>query len=150
MAANYGISHYGYAQDFSSYWPNGYGYGDLIYTGFGEEVFFPSGSAPYSLGISPYDMMGQVRSEAPVHWSELMDNNLTYYGYYIADGPSYSILGPGGGYGGPCPVTEIPGPDINIQQFFAQYGCSVEVANESYFVIELAQVCPLGTGAKYG
>jgi hypothetical protein len=135
MVTDYGISHYGYTQDFNSYWPNGYTYGDEIYTAFGEEVFYPSGS-------TPNNYTAQIMETAPGHWQELIDTNLTYYGYYIANGPTYVILGPGGGYGAECPVTEIPGPNINIQQYFAQYGCSVETSNETWFVIELAAVCP--------
>lgn len=135
MVTDYGVSHYGYAQNFNNYWPGGYIYGDEIYTGFGEEVFYPSGSAPNNYTT-------QIMETAPGHWQELIDTNLTYYGYYIANGPTYVILGPGGGYGTECPVTEIPGPNINIQQYFAQYGCSVETSNETWFVIELAAVCP--------
>ncbi len=135
MVTDYGISHYGYAQDFNSYWPDGYTYGDEIYTAFGEEVFYPSGSTSNNYTT-------QIMETAPGHWQELIDTNLTYYGYYIANGPTYVILGPGGGYGAECPVTEIPGPNINIQQYFAQYGCSVETSNETWFVIELAAVCP--------
>lgn len=135
MAANPGISHYGYDQDFSKYWPGGYTFGMFIYTGFGEEVFYPSGSTPSRF-------VSQVISTAPGHWQELSDPNMTNYGFYIANGPAYEILGPGGGYGAACPVTEIPGPNINISQFFAQYGCSVELSNLTYFVIEIAPLCP--------
>ena len=135
MAANYGISHYGYAQDFDKYWPNGYTYGNLIYTGFAEEVFFPTGQ-------TPNQYVSYVMTQAPAHWELLLNSSLIYYGYYIGNGPAYEILGPDDGYGGLCPVTEIPGPNINISQFFAQYGCSVQVSNQEYFVIEIAAVCP--------
>jgi len=138
MAANYGISHYGYNQDFNTYWPGGYASGPYIYTAFGEEVFYPS-------GYTPRAYVSQVISTAPGHWQELSNTSLTYYGFYIARGPAYEILGPGGGYGEACPVTEIPGPNINISQFFAQYGCSVELSNLTYFVIEIASVCPQTT-----
>lgn len=135
MAANYGISHYEYDQDFNEFWPGGYAYGDAIYTGFGEEVFYPS-------GYTPSGYVSDIQTSAPGHWQLLLNNTLDYYGYHIQNGPTYEILGPGGGYGAPCPVTEIPGPNINVSQYFAQYGCSVVTANDTWFVIELASVCP--------
>lgn len=134
IVQNYGISHYGYAEDFNRTWPNGIVYGDEIYQGFGEEVFYPA-------GYTPSNYVQYVIADAPLHWQELIDTNLTAYGYYIGNGPAYEILGPNGGYT-ECPVTEIPGPNINISQYFAEYGCSVETANMTYFVIELAPFCP--------
>ena len=134
MVENYGISHYGYAEDFNRTWPDGVRYGDEIYQGFGEEVFYPS-------GYTPRNYVQYVIADAPLHWNELIDKNLTAYGYYIGNGTAYEILGPDNGYT-ECPVTEIPGPNINISQYFAGYGCSVEAANLTYFVIELAPFCP--------
>ena len=134
MVQDYGISHYGYAEDFNRTWPNGVRYGDEIYQGFGEEVFYP-------VGYTPSNYVQYIIAAAPLHWQELIDTNLTAYGYYIGNGPAYEILGPNGGYT-ECPVTEIPGPNINISQYFAGYGCYVEVANLTYFVIELAPFCP--------
>lgn len=133
MASNYGISHYGYDQDFSSF------YGTIYNAYFAEEVFYPN-LGPY--GDTPNSYTSYVQSSAPLHWQLLTSGNYSSYGFYIANGPSYVILGPGGGYGAECPVTEIPGPNINVSQFFAQYGCSVQVANETYFVIEVASGCP--------
>jgi hypothetical protein len=128
MASNPNISHYGYAQNFNTYWPYGYSQGDTVYTGFGEEVFYPS-------GYTPTEYVNQVINTAPIHWQELSNTNLTYYGFYIANGPAYEIIGA-------CPNTEIPGPNINITQFFAQQGCSLQMSNLTYFVIEIASVCP--------
>lgn len=136
MSQNYGISHYGYSEDFNKTWPYGVRYGNQIYYGFGEEVFYPS-------GYNASNYLQQIITTAPLHWQELANNNLSTYGYYIGDGPAYEILGPDGGYTS-CPVTEIPGPNINISQYFAQYGCSVETAKLTYFVIELAPFCPYG------
>ena len=129
MAANYEVSHYGYDQDFQD------SYGVIYNTAFGEEVFYPS-------GYSPSAYVSQIQSTAPLHWQLLSNSTYRVYGYYIANGPTYEIYGPDGGYGGPCPVTEIPGPNINIQQYFAQYGCSVTEANDTWFVIEIASSCP--------
>ncbi|MEM4068185.1 MAG: hypothetical protein QXV17_15150 [Candidatus Micrarchaeaceae archaeon] len=134
MAQHYGVSHYGYAADFNSTWPGGVEYEGEIYEGFGEEVFYPS-------GYNASNYVQYIITNAPLHWQELADKNFTSYGYNISNGPAYEILGPDGGYS-ECPVTEIPGPNINISQYFAQYGCSVETTNLTYFVIEIAPFCP--------
>lgn len=128
MVSDYGISHYGYDQDFKKF------YGNVYNTYFAEEVFYPSGS--------PVDFVNEVISTAPLHWQLLANRTFTYYGYYLQNGHTYAIYGPDNGYQ-PCPVTEIPGPNINIPQYFAQYGCSVAVENETWFVIEIASACPL-------
>ena len=127
MVSNYGISHYGYDQDFESF------YGNVYNTYFAEEVFYPSGTPP--------DFVSEVISTAPLHWQLLANKTFTYYGYYLQNGPTYVIYGPDNGYQS-CPVTEIPGPNINIPQYFAQYGCSVAVENETWFVVEIASACP--------
>ncbi len=132
MASNYGISHYGYDQDFSSF------YGTIYDTAFAEEVFYPNLGL---LGDTPNSYTSQIQSTAPLHWQLLVNNTFDYYGYHIQNGPTYAIYGPDGGYA-ECPVTEIPGPNINIQQFFAQYGCTVATSNETWFVIEIASACP--------
>lgn len=128
MSANYGISHYGYNQDFQSY------YGTIYNTYFGEEVFYPS-------GYTPSGYVSDIQSSAPLHWQLMASGNFSYYGYDIQNGPNYEIYGPNGGYS-LCPVTEIPGPNINVSQYFASYGCSVVVSNQTWFVIELASACP--------
>lgn len=132
MAANYGITHYGYSQDFSSF------YGTIYNTYFAEEVFYPN-LGPF--GDTPSSYTNYMQSEAPLHWKLITNNTYSDYGYYIQNGPNYVIYGPDGGYA-QCPVTELPGPNINISQFFAQYGCTVAVSNETWFVIELASSCP--------
>lgn len=127
MVSDYGISHYGYDQDFNNT------YGGVYNTYFAEEVFYPSGS--------PSNFVNQIEATAPLHWQLLVNETFVYYGYYVHNGPTYVIYGPDNGYQ-PCPVTEIPGPNINIPQYFAQYGCSVAVENETWFVIEIASACP--------
>ena len=122
MAQNYEISHYGYNQDFQNY------YGVIYNTYFGEEVFYPSGTTPSG-------QVQQIINDAPLHWQELTSSDYSYYGYYIGNGPTLEILNS-------CPDTEIPGPNINVAQFFAQQGCTTEVTNQTWFVIELASSCP--------
>ncbi len=122
MIQNYGISHYGYNQDFESY------YGTIYDTYFGEEVFYPSGT-------TPNQQIQDIMTNAPLHWKELSSSNYSYYGYYISNGPALDIIN----Y---CSITEIPGPNINISQFFASHGCTTEVTNETWFVIEISSSCP--------
>ena len=157
MSSNIEISHYGYQQTFDSFWPNGYTYGGYIYSGFGEEVLYPnepssstttcadlifcSTSTDTLENYTPSQYIPYLISAAPIHWQGLISSNYSYYGYYVKTGPAYSIIGPDDGQSS-CPTTEIPGPNINITQYFAQYGCTTEITNSTWFVIELAPVCP--------
>jgi len=128
MVTNYGISHYGYDQDFDRI------YGTTYNTYIGEEVLYPR-------GYTPKAYISELETSAPLHWNALVNKTFVYYGYDIQNGPAYVIYGPNGGYS-PCPTTEIPGPNINISQYFAQYGCTVATENETWFVIELSSSCP--------
>lgn len=129
---NYTVSHWGYDQNFDEF------YGGVYNTYFAEEVFYPNIGLG---GDTPNSYMNQIQTTAPLHWQLLVDDNYSYYGYYIQTGPTYVIYGPDGGYA-VCPVTEIPGPNINISQFFAQYGCTVQESTETWLVIEIASACP--------
>ncbi len=157
MSSNIQISHYGYSQTFDSFWPNGYSYGGYIYSGFGEEVLYPNkpGSSTTtcvdvifcstsSNAIENYTPSGYIVdliSSAPIHWKGLLSTDYSYYGYYVKNGPGYSILGPNNGQVS-CQTTEIPGPNINVTQYFAQYGCTTQLTTDTWFVIELAPLCP--------
>jgi len=122
MVQNPAISHYGFDQDYNEYLSQ---YQDFLSVG--EEVLYPD-------GYNPKDYVQILQSEAPIHWEGLIDSNYTYYGYYIGYGPTYAIIGS-------CPVTEIPGPNINVPQYFQSYGCSVEIENSTWLVIELSNWC---------
>jgi uncharacterized protein YkwD len=122
MIQNPAISHYSFDQDFNKYL-NQYRSFLLI----SEEVLYPA-------GYTPNEYVQDLQLNAPIHWEGLIDSNYTYYGYYIRYGPSYVIIGS-------CPVTEIPGPNINIPQYFKSYGCSVEIENSTWLVIELSNWC---------
>ena len=157
MNQNIQISHYGYSKTFDSFWPNGYTYGGYIYSAFGEEVLYPNepGSSTTTCvdfifcstsnnevrNYTPSAYISDLISSAPLHWQGLISNDISYYGYYVKNGPGYSILGPDNGQLS-CSTTEIPGPNINITQYFAQYGCTTELTTATWFVIELAPVCP--------
>jgi uncharacterized protein YkwD len=122
MIQNPAISHYGFDQDYNEYLGQ-YQY----FLSVGEEVLYPD-------GYTPKDYVQFLQSEAPIHWEGLLNSNYMYYGYYIGYGPTYAIIGS-------CPVTEIPGPNINVPQYLQSHGCSVEIENGTWLVIELSNWC---------
>lgn len=117
MVSNYEISHYGYDADFQQYLAGG----TLLEI---EEVLFPA-------GFSPSAFMSNLQTEAPIHYGALFGNSLVKYGYYLANGPAYEVQQP-------CPATEIPGPNINITQYYDQNGCQFTIVNSTWFVLELS------------
>jgi len=121
MIQNPEISHYGFDQDYNEFLSQ---YQDFLSVS--EEVLYPD-------GYNPKDYVQFLQSEAPVHWEGLLDSNYMYYGYYIGYGPTYAIIGS-------CPVTEIVG-SINVTQYFQSHGCSVEIENSTWLVIELSNWC---------
>jgi len=121
MIQNPAISHYNFDQDFDEYLSQ---YQDFLSVD--EEVLYPN-------GYTPKDYVQLLQSEAPIHWKGLIDSNYTYYGYYIGYGPTYTIIGS-------CPVTEIVG-SIDVPQYFQSHGCSVELENATWLVIELSNWC---------
>jgi hypothetical protein len=90
----------------------------------GEVVFFPD-------GFTADGYAGQTQTTAPGHWQELTDGALSYYGFYLEQGPTISV-------GSSCPVTEIPGPNINITQFDLDAGCQPILGTGTWLVIDLA------------
>jgi len=122
MIQNPAISHYGFDQDYNEYFSQ---YQNFLSVG--EEVLYPN-------GYTPKDYVQYMQSNAPIHWEGLLNSNYMYYGYYIGYGPTYAIVGS-------CSVTEIPGPNINVPQYLQSYGCSVEIENDTWLVIELSNWC---------
>ena len=122
MIQNPAISHYGFDQDYNEYLSQ---YQDFLSVG--EEVLYPN-------GYTPKDYAQYMQSNAPIHWEGLLNSNYMYYGYYIGYGPTYAIIGS-------CSVTEIPGPNINVPQYLQSYGCSVDIENDTWLVIELSNWC---------
>jgi uncharacterized protein YkwD len=121
MIQNPEISHYGFDQDYNEFFSQ---YQDFLSVS--EEVLYPD-------GYTPKDYVQILQSEAPIHWEGLIDATYTYYGYYIGYGPTYAIIGS-------CPVTEIVG-SIDVPQYFQSHGCSVELENDTWLVIELSNWC---------
>jgi len=122
MIQNPAISHYGFDQDYNEYLSQ---YQDFLSVG--EEVLYPN-------GYTPKDYVQYMQSNAPIHWEGLLNSNYMYYGYYIGYGPTYAIIGS-------CSVTEIPGPNINVPQYLQSHGCSVDIENDTWLVIELSNWC---------
>ncbi|MDG6995048.1 MAG: hypothetical protein JRN52_03915 [Nitrososphaerota archaeon] len=48
--------------------------------------------------------------------------------YSLANGPAYEVQQP-------CPATAIPGPNINITQYYDQYGRHFTIVNSTWFVL---------------
>jgi hypothetical protein len=116
IVSHFPITHYGYDQDFQSFFS-----GQSIYAS--EEYFYPQGS--------PSDYAQNIQTTAPVHWQGLLDSTYAHYGYYLGDGPVTEIYQP-------CSAPlEIIG-SINETQQLQQYGCQFTIVTGTYLVIELS------------
>jgi len=100
-----------------------YGYQDIP-PGVGEVVFFPDGYTPSSY-------VTDIQTDAPLHWNLLMDPSFTSFGYALGQGTTLSVYQP-------CPVTELPGPGINITQYYQQYGCTTTQETVTWLVIDMS------------
>ena len=116
LASHYQISHYGFDQDFYSYFA-----GKSIEAS--EEYFYPD--------ANPTAYAQEIQSAAPVHWQSLIDSTFTHFGYHLANGPVTEAFQP-------CSApAEIVG-QVNQTQRFIQYGCRYTVVTATYFVIEIS------------
>ena len=88
-----------------------------------EEVLFPD-------GFTPDTYPNNLQTKAPGHWGGLIDKSVTYYGYYLHQGPTLAVEST-------CSVTEIPGPNINVTQLYLDNGCHPTVDYATWFVIEM-------------
>ncbi|HRZ85629.1 MAG TPA: hypothetical protein P5277_02505 [Candidatus Paceibacterota bacterium] len=88
----------------------------------GEVVFYPK--------TSEQSYIKDIQETAPLHWDLLMSPLFTTYGYYIEEGPVIEIYGS-------CSTTEIPGPNINVKEFFKEKGCAVSVGKSMWLVIDM-------------
>jgi len=89
----------------------------------GEVVFYPTGSTEQEYADS-------IQKTAQLHWDLLMYPSFSAYGYHIEEGPTIVIINS-------CLTTEIPGPNINIEDFFRRQGCTTEVQNSTWLVIDM-------------
>jgi hypothetical protein len=117
MVANYNVSHYGYHSDMYRY------FGEI--TGNGAELYL------FPVGHDPVEYTSYLSNTAPTHWEALTSSSYSQFGYYFGEEPAVVSIGS-------CNITEIPGPGINIPQYYRQYGCASAVVLEGWLVIELA------------
>ena len=95
----------------------------------GEVIFYPEGSTAQAY-------IDDMQVSAPIHWNLLMNPSLSRYGYHIGVGPVIEIVGS-------CPTTEIPGPNINVKDYFEQQGCQTTESDTTWLVIDMDS--PSGT-----
>lgn len=107
-SANFSISDYGFGADATSFF-GGSENGPYI-----EELLLYPGV------YSPSAYVSFLSTYAPKHWGGLTDPAFTQYGYYVSTAPYYQV-------NLQCPVYEIPGPNINITQYFHSHGCRTMV-----------------------
>lgn len=100
-----------------------YGYQDIP-PGVGEVVFYPD-------GFTPSDYASNIQTTAPLHWNLLMDASFSAFGYALGQGTTLGIYQP-------CPSTELPGPGINVTQWFAQQGCHTVQEISTWLVIDMS------------
>lgn len=98
-------------------------YGADVYN-VGEVIFYPEGNTEQAFAED-------IQQTAPLHWDLLMDSSLSIYGYHIEEGPNIVIVGS-------CSTTEIPGPNIDVEEFFRQRGCTTERQNSLWLVIDMS------------
>ncbi|MDG7006943.1 MAG: hypothetical protein JRN06_01715 [Nitrososphaerota archaeon] len=103
-APNFQISDYGFQGDVASF------FGGNKSTIAVEELLLYPGR------LSPTAFAAFLSTYAPTHWSALTDPTFTKFGYFVGHSTYYEILLP-------CSVYEIPGPGINITQYFQSQGC---------------------------
>jgi hypothetical protein len=112
------ISDYGLDQDFTSY------FGTNGTTSAVTELILYPGQLP------PSAFVASLQGSSPAHWSALTSGIYTRYGFYVGQAP-YEVVKL------PCPVTEIPGPGVNITQYFQRQGCSTTIEEVTWLVIIL-------------
>lgn len=89
----------------------------------GEVVFYPT-------GFTEQAYADDIQKNAPLHWNLLMDSSFSAYGFHIGEGDAIEVYQP-------CSITEIPGPNIDVKEFFRKRGCSTTVEKSTWLVIEM-------------
>lgn len=102
-AANFSISDYGFEGDYVRF------FGNVGVPSVEELLLFPGSDSP-----SAY--VGFLSTLALRHWDALTNPAFTKFGYFVGHSTYYEVELP-------CSVYEIPGPGINITQYFQGEGC---------------------------
>jgi uncharacterized protein YkwD/predicted nucleic acid binding AN1-type Zn finger protein len=100
-----------------------YGYQNIP-PGIGEVVYYPAGNSPANFASS-------LEKNDPLHWQNMMTPQYTSDGFYVGTGPTYLV-------NSGCPDTELPGPGINITQFFQNEGCTATLGTSTWLVIDFS------------
>jgi len=87
-----------------------------------EEILYPQGS--------PSSYVAFLQRYAKLHWRGFLEPKLTSYGFDLEVGVAIIPHEP-------CGVTEIPGPGIDIGQFYTQHGCGFDFGSAEWLVVEL-------------
>jgi hypothetical protein len=107
-SANFSISDYGFESDVTRFFGNNESTPTVE-----ELLLYPGRDSPsaYSSFLSSYALR---------HWGALTDSAYAKFGYFVGHAPYYEVELP-------CSVYEIPGPGINITQYFHSQGCRTVV-----------------------
>jgi hypothetical protein len=116
LRAQYQISDFNFTADYHHFFGSN---GPAAF----EEILYPAGKDPSTFP-------DYLHTNAPGHWSGLMNPVFTRYGYFFGTGPSV-VIGPD------CSAKEIPGPDINITKYVIDHGCDYVIADQIWFIIIL-------------
>ena len=104
----------------------GLGAGNVVILGYPavptEEILYPYGS--------PASYVTFLQQAAATHWGGFLDPSVQSYGFDLESGVALIPRGQ-------CAVTEIPGPNIDIAQFYTQNGCNFDYGLTEWLVLEL-------------
>jgi hypothetical protein len=111
---------------YGSYTKLGFGVGNVVVLGYPaeptEEILYPYGS--------PSSYVTFLQQAATAHWGGFLDASVQSYGFDLEQGVALIPRGQ-------CAVTEIPGPNIDIAQFYTQNGCNFDYGLTEWLVLEL-------------
>src|SRR2546426_3588678 len=111
---------------YGNYTKLGLGLGNVITLGYPaeptEEILYPYGS--------PSSYVTFLQQAATAHWGGFLDPSVRSYGFDLEPGVALIPRGQ-------CAVTEIPGPNIDIAQFYTQNGCNFDYGLTEWLVLEL-------------
>ena len=111
---------------YGSYTRLGLGGGNVLTLGYPaeptEEILYPVGS--------PSSYVTFLQQAATAHWGGFLDARVQSYGFDLEPGVALIPRGQ-------CAVTEIPGPNIDIAQFYTQNGCNFDYGLTEWLVLEL-------------
>jgi hypothetical protein len=91
----------------------------------GEVIYYPS-------GYSPSGFVQGIEYKSPLHWRIMASYGFTQYGYHLGLGRVATVSEN-------CQAPELEGPNINVTQFFAQYGCAITWVTSIWLLIDMSK-----------